>query len=458
MVHLSRGSLAVCLLALAPLAASAESIRYQPVVLNYVLKPRMPVPAGAATYSIQGAVPLELVADRVVVGGLTRVPTNGDVQLSLSGSAPQVGPARHQSFDSEVHVVVQNRSVPPQYRMTVRWATVPVAQKATLTVSAGNVRREYDVGAEVLHDVGPKPETSSGFFQVSGSQWTLMQSEPAATAEAAVNRAKWVGENFCADVATLAGWPQLQTSDGRGMACVKAKIPEASSPSSLERLRTKVVERTNAVLEQEIASGQRRITRHIPIVEGDSRFEQALQALRGAADDRYQTAAVALRPAVADPSVSPRVRAAALYGMALCQLGQQDLAAANASLAMSKETNAQESDGFFGSSGKDLARQIDALQKLVTELLAREGTGPAPSVSRPQAEPPRPATPPGPAADAAPATPVVPKPWARMNDDEFMAAYPGLVQAASTGKDTAELQKLGMRMAEVMLRRSGQKP
>ena len=44
-----------------------------------------------------------------------------------------------------------------------------------------------------------------------------------------------------------------------------------------------------------------------------------------------------------------------------------------------------------------------------------------------------------------------------MNDDEFMAAYPGLLQAASAAKDQAELQKIAMRMAEVMMRRSGKK-
>jgi hypothetical protein len=255
-----------------------------------------------------------------------------------------------------------------------------------------------------------------------------------------------------------------------------------------------LVQRTNALLEQEIARGER--TAQIPFaaIKDDQRFAPPLEAIAGPAPDRFGTAATALRAVADDASAKPRVRAAALYDLAICQFGTRDHEAALATLALARETNAKEGDGMFGSSGKDLTKKVNEFEPFLQELAARDRAEPVPlvapvaptaaaapaaptvaapappAVSTAPLAPATPAVPPAAAPVAPPSplgaaptvgvpgsAPAVAKPWTEMSDDEFMAAYPGLIQGALGRHDAAEMQGLGRRMAEVMSRRSGKR-
>lgn len=468
---------AVLALCLAPGPARAASVKYQDVSIPYTRHPRIPLPAPATTFSLQGAEALGLDPAAVTIGGLSRVPMEGAVQLQLSGSAPVKGPPALASFTSRIFLNANNKATLPAYDVTVHWASVAFELPATLTVTIGNPGKPFDVGAKLGLDVCPKPEkTSSGVFQLSTSPWVLMQNEPANTVEALLERVKWIAQQMCADVKSVPGsQPELRATNGR--ARLQAKLAELSEAEVAAKLRVAVLERVNAILDRDLASGPRTVKASFAVVEDDKRFDAAQKAIAGQGSDRFTAAASALEGVSADATQPPRVRAAAAYDVALCRIGAGELDAAAQEIARSKALNAQEGDGWFGSTGKDLGKKLDALETFVKELQQRAAiapataapapapepmapmkavapaagkdvTSPAPSAAAPPTAAPSPVTPAAfpPAATAAPAA----RPWTEMTDDEFRAAYPALVQAAVGRRDTAEMQALGTRMTAIM--------
>jgi hypothetical protein len=459
---------AAVLAVLSPPVALAGDPKYSTVSFTYMQQPRLPLPASASTFSVQGADALGVDPGLILVRGLERTPSGGDLQLQLSGSAPTAGQPTFTSFKSTIFLSKNNKPAPPAYDVIVHWASLPFQMPAHLTASTGGTTKKYDVGSKLAFDIGPKPEkTSSGMFQSSGSSWTLMESEPNSAPETVIDRVKWLVDNMCSDVNTVNG-PAIKVTNGR--ARLKEKLKAATSPEQVEAVRQKLIANTvaqvNAVLERNLGRGERKLEVAFALVEDEKRFDQALAAFRTTAPDRFAAAATALQPVVDDEGGKARVRAAAAFDVAVSRLAAGELDAAAQAVARSRDLNAKEGDGWFGSSAKDLGKQLDRLEVIVKDRQAREANaaaatpGGAPPAAEampsPSGEAPAPqaaATASPAAAPAKPAAPAAARPWTELSDDEFMAAYAALMKDASDRKDQAELQKIANRVSQVMMKR-----
>jgi hypothetical protein len=107
-----------------------------------------------------------------------------------------------------------------------------------------------------------------------------------------------------------------------------------------------------------------------------SRFDQLLASATEGRELLAQNLVADLNAIVANPQLDLRPRAVASYDCAVVYLVIGNLEKAHAAALAALALNEKETDGFFGSSGKDLAAQIKALSSHINDRRSRSRLSP----------------------------------------------------------------------------------
>lgn len=367
------------------------SARITPASLSYHQAP-LKRASQESTYTVTTEGPGTVDVSAIAIEGMTRTDSNPSVIIKIKTGQEVVSQPRLMSVGSFMGADPGNQpnGAPPIVAgpvviMASRWATGTIGRKMTASAvdGGGKVVATYELSFSRQLEVG-RPKTDwiadGGYRTVvsfSGSNGSAVESHARDNLGQTEADLRIVGGTMTVADAK-AGASSLALTRGT-QACTNAVTNwSAVAQAKVQQLGADQVQDLVNQLDRDFATGQRKLA--IALVEIADEptaltLMKDLEALRSAPANERQERGNKLFPVLSalasNKAYSGRVRAAALYDEALVHVLCDRHAESLPMLQQASLANAEETDGLFDHSGKELGGHIDRLRAHAEDMLAR---------------------------------------------------------------------------------------